>query len=141
MRTLVIMRGIPGSGKSSIALALAAQCADTVICEADQFFNGSDGKYHYLPHLVPTAHLWCYNKAKAAMEQDTPLVIVSNTSTQRARVEQYLELASVFGYQVQQIVVFGDFGSVHNVPDVAMERMKKQLHQSLTAELRDGLLP
>lgn len=138
MKTLIIIRGMPGAGKSTLAQKLKLFSLDGVICEADQFFTDTKGKYHYIPHLVPSAHEWCRRKVITAMEQGVETIIVSNTTTTQDRVKPYLELAQAFGYQVQQIVVFGDFGSIHNVPDETMDKMRQQLVSSLTYELKHG---
>jgi tRNA uridine 5-carbamoylmethylation protein Kti12 len=150
MKTLIIIRGIPGSGKTSIAhrivdsMCFRSDCgdevADFVWCEADQFFM-EHGEYHYVAHLVPTAHEWCQRKVHAAMKRGTATVIVSNTGTVRSRLQVYHDLAREFGYQVQQIVVFGNFGTVHKVPEDSMEKFREQLRSSLIQELKAKEIP
>lgn len=141
MKTLVIIRGIPGAGKSTLAKALSKALPSPVHhLEADQFFTHSNGKYTYVPHLVPIAHEWCRRSVERCMQETVPTIIVSNTSTVRGRVEVYLELAQIHGYKVQQIVCFGEFGSVHRVPEEHMEKFRNQLKNSLIMELQHGEL-
>lgn len=139
MKTLIIIRGIPGSGKSTLAARLAVD-EKTAICEADNFFIDAAGKYHYIPHLVPSAHEWCRRQVELAMKLEIPTVILSNTSTVTSKLQPYLVLAEMYGYAVQQIVTFGDFGSVHHVPEESIEKMRIQLRGSLKSELDKGLL-
>ena len=142
MKTLIIIRGAPGSGKSTLALAIREQAyvfLDTwsvAICEADNFFM-VNGAYKYVPHLVPAAHEWCQRQVQAVMKEAFPMIIVSNTSTVRSRLQPYFDLAKEHGYQVQQIVCFADFGSVHNVPKDTVDKMKEQLRNSLILELHN----
>ncbi len=144
MKTLVIIRGTPGSGKTTLAHALIEQAYDrgdlVEHCEADQFFTDHDGKYHYIPHLVPKAHEWCQRKVLKAMIERTPTIIVSNTSTVRSRIQPYLDLAKEYGYEVQQVVTFASFGSVHGVPKETVEKFRDQLGCSLIRELEEHQL-
>jgi hypothetical protein len=40
-------------------------------------------------------------------------------------MEPYVEFAEHHGYQIQEIIVKGNFGSVHNVPKETVDRMLK----------------
>lgn len=147
MKLLIIIRGVPGSGKTTLANTLfdrACQYTDTFPvehCEADDFFK-VNGEYKYIPHLVPAAHQWCQRKAFAAMERGDPTVIVSNTSTIRPRIDFYVETAAKFDYKVQQIVLFADLGTVHPMPEETKRKFANQLRASLMHELQMGeLLP
>lgn len=48
---MVCCRGLPGSGKSTVARTLAP-----VVTEADQFFVRPDGSYGFNPALLGRAH-------------------------------------------------------------------------------------
>lgn len=129
MKTLYIISGIPGSGKSTLAKIIQPDpCARL---EADRFFTARDGTYNYVPHLVPAAHEWCKRQVELAMQEGWINVVVSNTSTIPSRVDPYKELAAKYGYEVQHIVCFGKFQSVHNVPEEHIEKFRNQLRQSL----------
>jgi hypothetical protein len=53
-------------------------------------------------------------------------VIVHNTFTQLREMKPYMDLADEFGYSVSEIVCRGNFGSVHGVPEEAIERMRNR---------------
>lgn len=99
-----IMRGVPGSGKSTIALSLAYgkeeiydSCGKVV--SADDFFM-RNGKYEYSPKDIGTAHSYCKaNFLIAAKEGVTPIV-VDNTNIKRADFEWYERTAAAEGYEV-----------------------------------------
>jgi predicted kinase len=135
---LYIIRGLPGSGKSTLANALAAQLNSTfdhdayyvmapvpvVVFEADQYFMQS-GQYVFDPKLLPAAHADCQSRVERhIMAGGIP--IVANTFTQRWEYQPYLEMAADYDIPAQVIDVHGDFGSIHNVPDETITRMRNR---------------
>lgn len=143
-KTLIIIRGIPGSGKSTLARVLMNSVQPTVVvhCEADQFFTDAQGVFHYQARLVMTAHQWCLRKCRKALEEGVPLVIVSNCGVRTKEVQEYLDAAEAHGYQVQQIIMFAKFGSVHStVTEEVCKNYGEHLRFALTNELKEGKLP
>lgn len=122
---LTIVRGLPGSGKSTVANALASKVARRVayVFEADDFFYRETGSYRFDPSRLKEAHAECKANTRKALEQGAH-VFVANTFTQRWEYQPYLDMAAELGVKVQVIEVHGDFGSIHNVPDEAIARMK-----------------
>jgi hypothetical protein len=98
-RLLIILRGLPGSGKSTIAKRLCESISGAVVCSADDYFT-KDGVYAFNPMEVPEAHNTCRNLAEHRMAQGYPAVIIDNTNTRLAHMEPYLLLAKKYGYQV-----------------------------------------
>jgi predicted kinase len=96
-KTLIIMRGLPGSGKSTRAKALAA---GGEIFSTDNFFM-KGGKYVYNPALIGKAHEWNQNAAIAAMIQGVSPVVIDNTNVRRMHVEPYIQAAKKLGYEIQ----------------------------------------
>jgi predicted kinase len=125
------MRGVPGSGKSTLADALPWATK----IEADSFFKGSDGKYHFQPKLLNTAHAWCQKKCRKAMEEGDPNIIVSNTNVEKWMFEPYLELAKEFGYVVQYLIVHTPGQqNIHECPEEKVQEMERRLLDSLCTE-------
>jgi adenylate kinase family enzyme len=60
--TLFLVRGIPGSGKSTFAKHIWNEYA---ICEADKFFHNKEtGEYNFDPSRLKEAHEWCRNEVE-----------------------------------------------------------------------------
>lgn len=72
---LVLIRGLPGSGKSTYARRFYS---GYVHCEADHYFYDKDGVYRYNPDLIRQAHAACQKKAREALRSGKS-VVVSNT--------------------------------------------------------------
>lgn len=120
---LILVRGLPGSGKTTVAKAIASLLGYKHF-EADHFFE-RDGEYKFDPELLGRAHAYCQGQVHAAMHRRKNIV-VSNTFTTGRELEPYYVLARENGYQIQTIICRGEFGSVHNVPSETIERMRKR---------------
>jgi len=126
---LFIVRGIPGSGKSTFAEQLAPTAQ---ICTADDY-HMNDGKYEWKPENVGKAHGWCQSKVDSLMSGDITPVVVANTSTTMKEMKPYYDLAEKYGYQVHSIVVENRHGgiNVHEVPEETLEKMKNRFEIKL----------
>ena len=101
MRELVIMRGLPGSGKSTTVKRLIENQPSFVVCSADHFFTGSDGVYRFDPTLLREAHAQCLNAAVTAMLGGVALVVIDNTNIKKQYFSVYLEQAEKHKYAVK----------------------------------------
>jgi adenylate kinase family enzyme len=134
--TLFLVRGLPGSGKSTFANHIWNEYA---ICEADKFFYDKDGNYNFDYTKLKEAHAWCKNEVEIRMkdhlvnDQYYPEIVVSNTFTQEWEMETYYELAKKYNYQVVSIIVENRHGgeNVHGVPDDKLEIMRNRFEIKL----------
>ena len=121
MGNLYIIRGLPGSGKTTLARTLSEryECA---YYEADQYFE-QDGEYRFDPKMLYMAHHECFTKTMADLQEGND-VIVSNTFTTLKEMRDYIDCAMAEGHMVHVIHCEGDYGSIHNVPIASVERMR-----------------
>lgn len=102
-RMLVILRGVPGAGKTTVCgqLRAAAERADvsTVVCSADFHMTTSDKKYAFDPAKLDEAHAKCRAQVVRGL-QSRAMVIVDNTNASRREVEAYVRLAREYGARV-----------------------------------------
>ena len=131
-KILYIVRGLPGSGKSTFAKSLGG-----VHFEADQFFM-VDGEYKFDGSKIKDAHKWCQNEVNTAMILNhtanlNNVIVVSNTFTQEWEMENYYRLAYEYGYQIFSFIVENRHGgkNVHNVPSYKLESMKDKFEIKL----------
>jgi predicted kinase len=135
-KKLYIVRGLPGSGKSTFALDLVG--SDFLVCEADKYFM-VDGEYKFDGSKLKEAHESCRNLVETYMkdslvnDQFYREIAVSNTFTQAWEMQPYLDLAKQYGYMVFTIIVENRHGGVnqHGVPDEALTRMKDRFEFKL----------
>jgi predicted kinase len=129
MQTLILVRGIPGAGKTTF---VSEFLSDAIIVEADMFFSDASG-YHYDPALIASAHTWCQDTVRYTLSQTDRDVIVSNTSTTEKEVKVYKDMADELGVRFISLIVENRHGneSVHNVPQEAVEKMRNRFSVKL----------
>ncbi|KGL85262.1 NEDD4-binding protein 2-like 2 [Tinamus guttatus] len=99
-KLLLILRGLPGSGKSTLSRLLLSQDCDGIILSTDDYFHQQDGYTYNATHLGD-AHDWNQKRAKQAMEEGKSLIIIDNTNTQAWEMKPYVETALEKGYRVE----------------------------------------
>lgn len=119
---LFIVRGLPGSGKSTIAKKLLNAGAASKHFEADMFFV-RDGEYQFDASRIKEAHEWCQKKVRMTLSQGDN-VVVSNTFVKQWEVQPYLDICSELGVDYAIIVATGIYPNIHGVPDEVIDRMR-----------------
>lgn len=129
-QTLIIIRGIPGSGKSTYAKALKAdlekQGYTVKHFEADDFWYDDKGNYNFDQNRIYYAHKNCYEKAFKALDEGIQYVIVANTFVTHKDMKPYLKEATARGIEVTIYRMDNEFQNVHNVPPDKVAHMKEQ---------------
>lgn len=105
-KTLVIMRGLPWTGKSYTANRLLSEAeGSAVILSTDEFWykiNKPDlpDEYSFNPRFLEQAHHWNQQRAFRHIEQGTELVIIDNTNTTYGEFSVYTNYASPQDYKI-----------------------------------------
>ncbi|XP_044872247.1 uncharacterized protein LOC123370066 isoform X3 [Mauremys mutica] len=99
-KLLLILRGLPGSGKTTLSHILLGQNRDGVVFSTDDYFRQQDG-YTYNVAQLGDAHDWNQKRAKQAVDQGRSPIIIDNTNTQAWEMKPYVEMALGKGYRVE----------------------------------------
>lgn len=129
MQTLYIIRGLPGSGKTTLAQnmirAFAKHGGGTFVhAEADQFFTRPDGEYEFRREMLKDAHAYCQGKVFDALQNGVELVIVSNTFVKKWEMQPYIDMANNLKIEYGILCANGNYQNVHGVPDETIARMR-----------------
>lgn len=98
---LVILRGLPGSGKTTLAHGIKAEfereCPGQhgVIVSEDQFLLDQDGNYISDEACQARANRKCNELAQRAMQDGVPLLVMDSRNIQAFRIRHLAELASL----------------------------------------------
>ena len=133
-KTLYIIRGLPGSGKSTLGYNLASFDRsgrlhggyDVHAYAADDWFTDKDLNYNFNPVELPDAHEDCRARVMGAMMSDVENICVCNTFSQAWEAEPYFKLCKQYEYTPVVLECQSQFGSIHGVPQETIDEMKEQ---------------
>jgi len=123
MKTVILIRGVPGAGKSSLAKLFNAQLS----ISADDYHTDSDGNYNWTPEKSKAGHAWCQEETERAMKSSyIDTIVVHNTFTVSWEMEPYFKMARENDYQVTTLIVENRHGN-QNIHGVSPETIKKMV--------------
>lgn len=125
MKTLYLIAGPSGSGKSHFARQLMREKGIKFNFEADNWMKDKFGIYHFDPKNLNYCHRQCQIYTERIMEGSQD-VIVSNTSLTKKEAKPYIDLAKKYGYNVEIHHMTGRFQNEHDVPDWKVEEMRNK---------------
>lgn len=127
-KKLILMRGLPGSGKSTKAKELSE---GGVVYSTDDFFMVGD-QYKFDPNKLGKYHNDNLARTEAAMQQGITPVVVDNTNVAAYEMKRYVLLADKYGYKVEFARPETDWAwdaeelakrNTHGVPQEKIEQM------------------
>lgn len=101
MKTLYIIRGLPGSGKSQFARKLVSR--EEFVFEANKYMLDENGNYKYQASKLAFCHNKCFDNVKYAMIYGVDKIVVANTFIRKNDYNRYINLANKFQYDVRII--------------------------------------
>ena len=122
MAILHLVRGIPGSGKSTFA---HRQWPAVLHLENDMFCE-IDGKYQWSKERVKTAVSMCIDMAKMALDNNCD-VVVANTFTKKRYVAAYEKIARERGAKFEVYRCNGGFKNTHRLSPEMVESFKRAM--------------
>lgn len=144
-KVLIILRGLPGSGKSYLArkiveISIGSNHYHNFIFSADDYFMRR-GNYQYDPTKIHEAHSFNQQRAFAAMNRGVSPVIIDNTNTQLWEMKPYAMFAAQHAYIIEILEpgtpwAFNErelFGrNTHQVPRVKLKEMLTRYERDIT---------
>lgn len=146
-KVLVILRGLPGSGKSYLArkiveISVGSHDYHNFIFSADDYFMRR-GTYQYDPTKIQEAHTFNQQRAFGAMKNGVSPVIIDNTNTQMWEIKPYAMVASKYAYIIEILEPCTPWAfnekelsrrNTHGVPRVKLKEMLMRYERGVTPE-------
>lgn len=133
---LILLRGIPGSGKTTLGEIILHQPGSNNtnnVLSADDFFIDESGNYNFDSTKLKEAHNMCQQKCADRMKMELSKIVVANTFTEDWEMKSYFDMAERYKYRVHTIVVENRHGgkNIHGVPDDKLQIMKNRFEINL----------
>jgi predicted kinase len=127
-RSLILLRGLPGAGKSTLAGVLAEGKKYPVFSVDSYFYSGEEGKYEFRFRENHLAYKKCEDDTGQAMKQGIKKIFVDNTFTLEWEMEPYFKLASEFAYRIYVVTVEHRHGgkNIHGIDEESLKRMAEK---------------
>lgn len=103
-KVLVLLRGLPGSGKSYLAQSIIKHCKFDPrlhIFSADDFFYDVNGDYVYNVNRLSEAHEFTHNRTLKKMREGWSPVIIDNTNMKQWEMYPYVKFAIKYHYVIE----------------------------------------
>lgn len=123
MKELILLRGLPGAGKSTLAGILAENKYPAF--SVDDYFTDENGNYIFIFEENHLAYKTCENKTRTAMRDGAPKIFVHNTFTMDWEMKPYIGLAGEFNYRLHVVTVenYHDQKNIHQVSEEQIAKM------------------
>ena len=132
MPALFLLRGLPGSGKTSLAIQLSEN-GKYPIFSVDDYFTDNEGNYNFEFDKNYLAYKLCEENTKKSMIEKVEKIFIHNTFTLDWEIEPYFKLASEFNYKVFVVTVekrHSNF-NIHQITDEQIKKMAEKYKLSL----------
>jgi predicted kinase len=125
MKKCIIMRGLPGSGKT---LHVRQNCRNATIFSTDDYFI-VDGAYRFDQTKLAEYHNKNLRRFIGYLDQnDYGSVVIDNTNVRLFELAPYYRIAEVFGWDVEIVWIQADIEkcvarNTHGVPEATIRTM------------------
>jgi len=135
-KKVVIMRGIPGSGKSTYIKKLVEEVGEdrVCVCSADHFFEDAIKGYVFDASKIGEAHTTCLRQFMSVVTWKYDYVVVDNTNIHLHEMAPYFRIAQVHGCEVEFVRVLCAVKTavkrgLHKVPEAVVRRMHEEMEE------------
>lgn len=128
MKSVIVMRGITGSGKSTY---VAEHYPNATVVSADHFFEHAN-TYAFDATRLDDAHRACFKKFMDAVTRGDEQIVVDNTNVESWEIAPYVAVGYAFSYQPEVITLLCE-------PSIAAARGLHHVDAKKVA-IRAGLL-
>jgi len=132
-RNLILLRGLPGSGKSTFATLLSYEGKYPCFSIDDYFTDKETGNYKFKFDENYLAYKFCEEKVEFSMLNGAEKIFVHNTFTQEWEMERYFSLAKKHNYNIFVCTVENRHRSknIHGINEEQIRKMAEKFKVEL----------
>lgn len=137
-KQIIILRGVPGAGKSTLAQQIIADARaegeKAVAFSSDDYFTTPAGEYRFDSTQLPQAHADCFRRFLEFLREGNGIAIVDNTNTRIFEVSPYVLAGKAYGFEIKIIRLVCDLNvAAARTPRGATLRMVKEMNDRMEA--------
>lgn len=128
MNSIILLRGLPGSGKTTLAKELSENGKYPVFSVDDYFTDPITNEYKFVFDQNHLAYKRCEESTKSSMQKGITKIFIDNVFSLEWEMEPYFKLASEFNYQIFVLTVENRHKSknIHHISDEQIQKMAEK---------------
>lgn len=128
LRDLILLRGLPGSGKSTFALVLSENGRFPIFSVDDYFTDPQTGRYQFIHTENHKAYAQCEAEVANSMMRGMERIVVHNVFSMEWEMAPFFKLAEANGYRVFVMTMenYHQGSNEHGIPEEQMEKMRSK---------------
>ncbi len=127
MNSLILLRGLPGSGKTTLAKELSEN-GKYPIFSIDDYFILKNGDYKFEFDKNHLAYKQCEENTKTSMQKNVSKIYIDNVFSLEWEIAPYFKLAAEYKYQIFIITVENRHKgkNIHQISDEQIKKMAEK---------------
>lgn len=121
---LIILRGLPGAGKTTLANILSEKGKYPIFSIDDYFTDKQTEEYHFEFSENHIAYKDCLENCENAMKKNETKIILHNVFSMEWEIKPYFELAKKYDY-ILHIASVENYHNSNNTHAITKEQIKK----------------